>query len=152
VAAIFELLKEHDVPIGVASASPAAATATRLLRGFGLATHHEHIAPGKKDVHLKAIAKALGQPLERALFFDDLAHNIKTAEALGVGGCVLVHGGLCRDDVRKALRRLRERGRGAAMLRAWMGRAPGAAAPSQPPHSDQPKASEAGSSSRERVA
>ena len=122
VVSIFQLFAEHGVPIAIASASPAAATASRLLRGFGLweLTRHAHIAPGKKDVHLKAISRALGVELSRALFFDDLAWNIKTAQQLGVGGCVLVRAGLCRDDVRQALRRLRERGRGAAMLRAWM--------------------------------
>ena len=122
VASIFSLLVAHGVPIAIASASPAEGVANRMLRGFGLSSSvgHARIAPGKKDVHLKGIAAALGVDLSRALFFDDLPWNIKTAEALGVGGCVLVKGGLQMEDVRKGLRKLREHGRGAAMMRAWM--------------------------------
>ena len=51
---------------------------------MALKFEHARIAPGKKDVHLKAIAAALNIGLRRALFFDDLPHNIRTAEALGV--------------------------------------------------------------------
>ena len=58
--------------------------------------------------------------LTRALFFDDLPHNIKAAEALGVGGAVQIRGGLRTDDVRRALRQLRERSKGAAMMRAFL--------------------------------
>ena len=62
VAGIFALLREHKVPIAIASASPAAQTARRLLRAFGLAHQHAHVAPGKKDVHLRSIAAALRVP------------------------------------------------------------------------------------------
>ena len=121
VASIFALFREHGVPIAIASASPAATTAARTLRAFGLGAPSvpAQVYPGKKDAHLKAIAKALGVSLTRALFFDDLPHNIKAAEALGVGGAVQIRGGLSTDDVRRALRQLRERSKGAAMMRAF---------------------------------
>lgn len=132
VPRIFAALDEAGVAVAIASASPAAATAARLLRGFGLAVRHAEVHPGKKDAHLKAIALALGVPLGRVLFFDDLAFNIRAADALGVGASVLVRSGLTEAAVLAALRSLRERGEGAAMMRAWMGGSARAAAPEAP--------------------
>ena len=131
VFAIFAILRQHNVPVAIASASPARATAVRLLREFGLSDYkHAVVQPGKKDTHLKSIAAALKAPLRRAMFFDDLIHNIRTAEALGVGGCAHVReGGVRLDDLRRALRRLRECGKGAAMMRGWLAAPPAQAAP-----------------------
>ncbi|EOD12496.1 hypothetical protein EMIHUDRAFT_120113 [Emiliania huxleyi CCMP1516] len=113
VSAVFEALSRARVPIGIASASPAAATATRLLQGFRLDYGHAVVQPGSKSTHLKAIAAALKVDLRRALFFDDLPHNIRTADAVGVGAAVQVarSSGVTLDDVRRALRRCRERGK-----------------------------------------
>jgi len=135
VAAIFAAFHECGVPVAIASASPAASTATRLLRGFGLDYAASHIAPGRKDTHLKKIAGELRISLAKAVFFDDLPHNIKTAESLGCLGCVQVGSssrGVCREDVRLALKRMRERGRGAALMRAWMQPKPAPPAASGP--------------------
>ena len=133
----FSLLEQHDVPIGIASASPAAATAARLLRGFGLKYQHSHIAPGRKDTHLKSIASKLKISLAKALFFDDLIHNIRTAENLGVGGIVQVQGdrGATMDDLRRALRRMRDKTKGAALMRAFFHKVPPAAS-APPPSTD----------------
>lgn len=141
VVAIFRFFREHGVPIAIASASPAMATAKRLLRGFGLGDfQHAVVQPGKKDTHLKEIAAALHVDLRRGLFFDDLIHNIRTAEALGVGGCVQVReGGVRLDDVRRALKRLRERGKGAALMHSWMK----AAAPAKDEDQGEPAPKEA---------
>jgi hypothetical protein len=120
---VMEAVEAAGCPIAIASASPAADTALRLLRGFGLPTARQsEIYPGKKDAHLTAIAAGLHVSLRQALFFDDLRHNIRTAEALGVGGCVQVQrDGLTAADMRMALAKLRGRGRGAALLRGWLG-------------------------------
>ena len=119
VKRIFSVLIEHDVPIGIASASPATATATRLMRSFGLAYGHAHIAPGRKDVHLKGIASKLSVDLKKAIFFDDLPHNLKTAQSLGVS-CVHVKGGIRIEDVRKGLKVLKERGKQQGAMRAFL--------------------------------
>ena len=141
VDSIFRIFNEHGVPIGIASASPATATATRLLRGFGLQYGHAHISPGKKDVHLKEIRKALGVNLSRAVFFDDLNHNLKTAISLGVT-CVLVDGrtGLSMADVKKGLQRLKDNSRGSAMMRAFLQPKPAPAAAPPPPPPPPPDA------------
>ena len=113
------------VPLAIASASPTADTAARLLKSFGLMQHgivHLEVHPGSKDVHLRAISTALKAPLERALFFDDLPHNLKAASSVGLGGAVLVRAGLKRADVHQALKLLRERSAGSALMRAWMGK------------------------------
>ena len=47
------------------------------------------VHPGSKDVHLRAIAAAIGAPLDKLIFFDDLPHNIRTAESIGVGASIL---------------------------------------------------------------
>ena len=130
VQKIFAAFHEAGVPIAIASASPASTTAVRLLNSFGLMKHgicRTEVYPGSKNSHLRAIAAALHVPLSSALFFDDLQHNIKAASVLGMNGAVLVRSGVKQSDVRQALRMLRERGRGAALMRAWMG------APKQPP-------------------
>ena len=83
VPRIFAAFSARKVPIAIASASPAAQTGLRLLRGFGLAVDGAEIYRAKnKDTHLKKIAQTLKQPLSRALFLDDLRHNIRAAEAL----------------------------------------------------------------------
>lgn len=118
---VFSILASHRVPLAIASASPATVTAKRLLRAFNLPrVAFAEVHPGKKDVHLRAIQNALKVPLDRCLFFDDLAFNIKTAEALGVGGCVLVRGGVDADDLRRALRLLSERTRSRGLLSSWL--------------------------------
>lgn len=121
VPSIVSLLRAANVPLAIASASPARDTAIRLLGQLGVKTATQEIHPGSKHVHLKAIAKTLSVPLDRALFFDDLAFNIKTAESCGIGAAVLVRSkGLSLADLKTALRKLRDKGRGAAMMRAWM--------------------------------
>ena len=118
VPAIFDLLRRHGIPVAVASASPAKETALRLLRAFGFAVVAAEVHPGKKDVHLRAIAAATGTPLDRMLFFDDLPHNIRTAEHLGVGS-TLVRGGVGLSDLDRACQQLLERRRGSSLMRAW---------------------------------
>eukprot|EP00322_Chrysochromulina_rotalis_P015901 CAMPEP_0115880602 /NCGR_PEP_ID=MMETSP0287-20121206/27967_1 /TAXON_ID=412157 /ORGANISM="Chrysochromulina rotalis, Strain UIO044" /LENGTH=213 /DNA_ID=CAMNT_0003336441 /DNA_START=73 /DNA_END=714 /DNA_ORIENTATION=+ len=102
-------------------ASPAADTAARLLRSFRLGVAFLQVYPGKKDAHLRAIASHLKRPLDRAIFFDDLPHNIKTAQTLGVGGCVRVQDGLTTSDVAQGLDMLRQRHRGSLLMRSWLG-------------------------------
>lgn len=124
VTEVLAAFAEAGIPLAIASASPAADTAHRLLRSFGLmqlGIKHLVVHPGSKDVHLRDISTALHAPLSRALFFDDLPHNIKAARSVGVGGVVLVRSGLKRDDVRQSLKALSEKSRGAALMRAWMG-------------------------------
>ena len=76
VFAIFAILRQHNVPVAIASASPARATAVRLLREFGLSDYkHAVVQPGKKDTHLKSIAAALKAPLRRAMFSPPRAGN-----------------------------------------------------------------------------
>ena len=125
VKAICTLFAEHRVPLAIASASPARTTAVRLLKSFGIHTSDQQVYPGSKDKHLKAIASTLSTPLARAIFFDDLPFNIKAAEACGIGAAVLVRGGLSKVDVKEALRKLRDRSAGAALMRSWMGAAAG---------------------------
>ena len=66
VFGVFRALRDGGVPIAIASASPAAATAARLLRGFGLAAlgvRHSEVRDkgrterGKASTHL---GKTLG--------------------------------------------------------------------------------------------
>lgn len=121
---VMEACQAARCPIAIASASSASETALRLLRSFGLPpVSWAEIHPGKKDAHLNAIAAALRVPLDRALFFDDRKHNIRTAELLGVGGCVQVNRGLTAADMRAALSKLRESGHGSELLRGWLGSA-----------------------------
>ena len=142
VASIFAAFASSGIPIAIASASPAAQTAAKLLRGFGLNVAHAEVHPGSKDAHLRAIAAALNVNLSRALFYDDLPFNIKAANALGVGAAILVRSGLCHDDVRRSLKALRERGRGAALMRSWMAKPPAAAASSSSAAAPAPVATE----------
>jgi HAD superfamily phosphatase (TIGR01681 family) len=121
VHTIFALLEREGVSVAIASASPARTTAMRLLRGFGLRVAAAEVHPGSKDAHLKAIAAALGAPLDRMLFFDDLAHNIRAAHLVGVGAAVQVRDGGARlSDLRAACERLRERQRGESLMRGWL--------------------------------
>ena len=71
-------LRAADVPLAVASASPADRAAARALRLFGLTPVASRVRPGSKDAHLKEIAAELRLPLRSMLFFDDLPHNIET--------------------------------------------------------------------------
>ena len=122
---VFGVLVAHSIPIAIASAASAAETATRLLRAFRLPVQATQIFPGKKDTHLRAIARGLQRSLERAIFLDDIPHNIKTAQSLGVGACVLVKDGLTVADVATALDALQQRRRGATLMQAWLGRSDG---------------------------
>ena len=126
VRRVFSSLEAARVPIAIASASPAAAAATRLLKAWGLSVAHAEIYPGAKDAHLRAISAKLKVPLSRALFFDDLPHNIRAADKVGVGAAVLVRNGLRVADVVEALDRARHRSRGASLMQSWMagGRSP----------------------------
>ena len=119
---LFEACQVAKIPVAIASASPARETAARLLQGFGLKTAAQEVHPGSKAEHLQSIAAALRVPLTRALFFDDLRHNISAANKLGIGAAVLVGQGqgLTEGDVRQGIKMLRERGRGAALMQAWM--------------------------------
>ena len=141
VSAIFEALSRAGVPIGIASASPAAATAIRLLQGFRLDYGHAVVQPGSKSTHLKAIAAALKVDLRRALFFDDLPHNIRTADAVGVGAAVQVarSSGVTLDDVRRALRRCRERGKQRGLMARWITTAPPASGTTKRPRPPSPQ-------------
>jgi len=122
---VFGVLVAHSIPIAIASAASAAETATRLLRAFRLPVQTTQIFPGKKDTHLRAIAHGLQRSLERAIFLDDLPHNIKAAQSLGVGACVLVKDGLTVADVATALDALQQRRRGATLMQTWLGRSDG---------------------------
>lgn len=122
---VFGALVAHSIPIAIASAASAAETATRLLRAFRLPVQSTQIFPGKKDTHLRAIARGLQRSLERAIFLDDLPHNIKTAQSLGVGACVLVKDGLTVADVATALDALQQRRRGATLMQTWLSRSDG---------------------------
>jgi len=120
VPQIFAACATHGVPIAIASAASATDTAVRLLRSFRLQVVFTQIYRGKKDEHLRAIAAKLKKPLDRAIFLDDSHHNIKTAQALGVGGCVLVKDGLTEADVAAALEALQQKHRGSTLMRSWL--------------------------------
>lgn len=118
---ILNQLAAAGVPLAVASASPASEVARRLLRAFSLPEFGAmEIHPGTKDVHLRAVAATLRVPLNRAIFFDDLSHNIRAAERLGVTCIHIQADGLSKEGLRQALRKLRSNGRGAGLMRAWM--------------------------------
>ena len=101
-------LRAADVPLAVASASPADRAAARALRLFGLTPVASRVRPGSKDAHLKEIASELSLPLRSMLFFDDLPHNIETVRKRC--GCTCVHitggGGLSVAHLRDGVRRM----------------------------------------------
>ena len=101
-------LRAADVPLAVASASPADRAAARALRLFGLTPVASRVRPGSKDAHLKEIAAELSLPLRSMLFFDDLPHNIETVRKRC--GCTCVHitggGGLSVAHLRDGVRRM----------------------------------------------
>jgi HAD superfamily phosphatase (TIGR01681 family) len=101
-------LRAADVPLAVASASPADRAAARALRLFGLTPVASRVRPGSKDAHLKEIASELNVPLRSMLFFDDLPHNIETVRKRC--GCTCVHvtggGGLSVAHLREGVKRM----------------------------------------------
>ena len=121
VVGLFEVLAECRVPIGIASSSSATEVASRLLRSFGLTPliRHAEVHAGRKEPHLRAIASKLRVPLNRIIFFDDLPHNIRDAERLGITS-VHVQNGMTKSDLRCGLQRLGERRRGSALMSSWL--------------------------------
>ena len=112
-----------NIPIAVASASPAAGAARACLASFGLAALISawEVHPGKKTIHLAAIKKALDCSFDRMIFFDDRPHNIRDVGTLGCT-CVRVDGaeGLTAQRLLHGLSSLRATSRAAGAIQAWL--------------------------------
>jgi HAD superfamily phosphatase (TIGR01681 family) len=134
VAPALQALHEAGVAIAIASASPAEATALRLLRAFKVFPFISAavVKPGRKDAHLRTIHSALGlRSMQHTLFLDDLEHNLRTGRALGCT-CVRVTGycgrgcsvpcrqhGMTSNCLLDGLRAMQQTARSAGMLRSF---------------------------------
>ncbi|KAL1508516.1 hypothetical protein AB1Y20_004616 [Prymnesium parvum] len=121
VPRLFALLSDCRIPIGIASSSPASRVAMRLLQSYGLSrmVAHAEVHAGRKEPHLREIARRLSVPLSKVLFFDDLTHNIRDAERLGCTA-VRVSQGMDFEQLRFGLKCFAERKRGSSLMSSWL--------------------------------
>lgn len=80
---------------------------------------HAEIYPGRKEPHLRSIAKKMNVALRDMIFFDDLPHNIHDAEKLGCTA-VQVPNGMDLDRLQLGLRKLVDKSRGSILLNSWL--------------------------------
>ena len=119
VPLIFDALRRAGVPIAIASASPAAASANALLRAFGLMGDEdggeralavqmgedEEIREQHKVVHIQKIAEKLDVRCERFLLFDDEPSNVEKVREVLQCSALLVDpaGGLTAETLLRGL-------------------------------------------------
>jgi magnesium-dependent phosphatase 1 len=80
--------------LGLASRTSAPAIARELLDLFGIASFfaHQHIYPGDKSAHFRALHEETGVAFEDMIFFDDEHRNIESVSRLGVAAHLVPHG------------------------------------------------------------
>jgi magnesium-dependent phosphatase 1 len=90
--------------LGLASRTSAPAIARELLDLFGIGHHfaHQHIYPGDKSAHFRALHEETGIAFRDMIFFDDEHRNIESVSRLGVAAH-LVPSGMNATLLAKAL-------------------------------------------------
>lgn len=94
VPELLDHLTEDGHLLGLASRTSAPAIARELLDLFGIGHHfaHQHIYPGDKSAHFRALHEETGVAFRDMVFFDDEHRNIESVTRLGVSAYLVPHG------------------------------------------------------------